>query len=389
LPEVRGVISFVLPTRDRPDSLAGTLRSLGSLDRGRFEPAGGAEVIVVDNGGGADAPASLENGFPVRLMRADANLGTAARNDGAQAAAGDWLVMLDDDSSPVDAGLVDVSMDAPSDVAAIGAEIFLPSVRRADGTLAGRPRREAGGLPEVFVGCGVLIRREAFLGVGGYDRAFGYYAEEYDLCAKLLLGGWRVTHDRRFRVDHHKVEAGRDMNRIVRMLARNGGWVAARYAPDAERAAAVRRVLDRCALIAENEGAREGFSMGCAELERTIDAQTRTPMTADLYDRFTGLAAARYAIRRHRDNGSLGDLARLVHPGKHAWCVREALTESGVELVDDDRGSVAGDIACVVGTLSPGPMWDAVDSGVVSGDGLLAPWIAEEPGVSCPPARGC
>ena len=395
------MISFVLPTRDRPGALARTLRSLGGLDPERYACLGGGEVIVVDNGGDANVPYRLSNGFGVRLIRERENVGTAARNTGARSAVGAWLVMLDDDSEPVEAegggagpeqhGLVDVVMDAPADVAAIGAEIFLPSSLHGDGPLAGRPRREAGGRPEVFVGCGALIRRDVFLEVGGYDAGFGYYAEEYDLCARLLLGGWRVTHDRRFRVAHHKVEHGRDMDRIVRMLVRNGGWVAARYTPESRREEAVRGVMDRCAFIAEKEGALAGYERGVRELEASLDAQVRTPMTVAQHDRFTGLAAARRAVALHRERGTLGDTARLVDAGKHAWCVRTALQEAGVAVIDDGDARVGGnagaDVPGVVGTLSPGPMWDALDIGAASGETVLAPWISDGSEAECGSGR--
>ncbi len=145
------MISYLLPTRNRPGILRETLEALGRL------PRHDAEVIVVDNfsESATEAPAVLDNGFEVRMLRLPLNAGAAARNAGAEAARGDWLVMLDDDSHPLDDGHIDVIAEAPPDVAAIGAEIHLP--RGSETT------REAGGLPEVFVGCGAAVRRETYL----------------------------------------------------------------------------------------------------------------------------------------------------------------------------------------------------------------------------------
>lgn len=367
------MLSFVLPTFGRGETLARTLRDLGRLSPPRFERIGGGEVVVVDNKGDAEVPGVLPNGFAVRLIREPENIGAAARNTGARAAQGEWLVMLDDDSAPQDSGLVDAVLDTADDTAAIGAEIYLPGSRYCGGPMAGRPMHEAGGLPEVFVGCGALIRREAFLEAGGYDPRFGYYVEEYDLCARLILDGWRITHDRRFRVDHHKVEAGRDMNRIVRLLVRNGGWVAARYAPQSRRDEAVRRVIDRCRLIAEREHAQPGFTQGVAELDHTIEHQPRRAMSEAIDDRFTGLAAAREAVRHHADAGHLEHRAHLMFPGKHASCIERALSEAGVEVVADNAS--AGATARMIGTLSPGPVLDGLALCAAAGEPALSPLL--------------
>src|SRR5436190_4576510 len=144
------MITYLLPTRDRPDTLQTTLQKLGDLSAAAHEPIGGAEVIVVDNASSpaASLPTALDNGFKLTGVRRKRNEGAAARNIGAHLARGEWIVMLDDDSYPLDSQHVEVLRSAPSDVAAIGADIFLPSCLR-----------EAGGLPEVIIGCGAAIRR--------------------------------------------------------------------------------------------------------------------------------------------------------------------------------------------------------------------------------------
>ena len=252
--------------------------------RRRTSGLAGGEVVVVDNDSEerAIAPAELENGWRVRVERLGENMGAAARNVGAEMARGEWVVMLDDDSYAVDGGVVDVVCGAGGDVGAVGAEIFL-----------GDGRRESGGLPEVVIGCGVAVRRGVFLELGGYDAAFNYYAEEYDLCARLIRAGWRIEHDARFRVVHEKVSTGRDMGVILGRLVRNNGWVAQRYAPEAERARELEEVITRYRRIAEKEGSIGGYERGLRELTATIDAQERREMTRGEWDRFTGLAHAR------------------------------------------------------------------------------------------------
>jgi GT2 family glycosyltransferase len=357
------VISYLLPTRNRPEALASTLEALSDLSTHAHERVGGAEVIVVDNESTppVTAPPELANGMPVTVVRQDINAGAAGRNAGAALARGEWLIMLDDDSYPLDVNHLWVVTEAPEEVAAIGADIHLP-----------RGGREAGGLPEVFVGCGAAIRREAFMEAEGYDPAFGFYAEEYDFCAKLLLGGWRVVHDLRFRVLHRKVDEGRDMNRILRHLVRNNGWVMHRYAPRERLAGALNMVMTRYGRIARREGAMAGFERGRLELEATIDQQPRQLMKPELFDCFTGLVHVRGTLARAAALAG-GAHAAVVDEGKHAWVVHHALYELGIGVVSERKAD-----ALVIGTLSLGPMLDAWERRRGGGGPpVIMPWMPQ------------
>lgn len=350
------MLSFVLPTRDRPHRLAETLAALGKL-------RAPAEVIIIDNGPRtpARAPSTLENGSPVRVLRSPTNLGAAARNLGVRESdpASRWIVMLDDDSHPIDDALVQVVREQPADVAAVSADISLPP----------QNRREDGGLPEVFIGCGVALRREVFLELGGYDPSFDYYAEEYDLAARLILSGRRTVFDPRFKVAHFKDATNRDLDRIIARLVRNNGWTAQRYTPEDQRRADLRRTRRRYRAVAAKEHATAGYAAGIAELRRTIRAQPRSPMPAAMFDRFTGLAHARAALHaEHRARPFRS--AALVDEGKNSWAVVAALREIGVRLeTHSDEAEVQ-----VVATLSPGPMLDALERRSHRGDRVIAPW---------------
>lgn len=349
------MISAVIPTRNRLRELARTLGSLSAADSWVL-----SEVIVIDNASDAivRTPAALDNGVPIRLIRLGRNAGTAARNVGVEATdpRNDWVLMLDDDSAPIDgSGLDETLIDRlrahEPDVAAVMADIVLP-----DGS------RERGGLPEVFIGCGVLLRRAALDEVsdpyGVYDESFGYYAEEYDLAARLIAAGGRVVFDPAFRVQHRKVAGGRDMGVILGRLVRNNGWVIQRHAPEHERAWLLEHTIDRYRQIAVKENATAGFEAGLAELGRTLLDQPRTPLSDAQFDRWVGVAAAREALA---ERGSI-DHATLVGRGKNDWAVERALRELGA--------TVDGEGARVIATMSPGPMLD-----LASRDpSLVAPW---------------
>jgi GT2 family glycosyltransferase len=376
------MISFVLPTRDRPTRLRQTLLALGRLGRVDGREFQG-EVIVVDNAS-RDTPVlprTLDNGLTVTLLKRPTNEGAAARNVGVQAADArrEWVVLLDDDSYPLDCGFLDVLEAQPTDVAAVSADIVLPGKVDEEGRLW--TPREQGGLPEVFIGCGVAIRRRVFLELGGYDPGFNYYVEEYDLAAKVLLAGYRVVFSREFRVVHAKDSGQRDMNTILARLVRNNGWVAQRYAPKEDRMAELREVRRRYRTIAAKEDAMRGYAAGLQELRTTLRSQPRRPMPAEIFDRFTGLAAARTAIRAVLDRSRFRTAA-IVDAGKNAWVVERALREAGVALCPYGQ-----DVdAIVIGTMSPGPMLDAVKRRTTARRGrgarVVAPWLEAMPEVS-------
>ncbi|MBX3388324.1 MAG: glycosyltransferase [Phycisphaeraceae bacterium] len=356
------MITYVLPTRDRPEILRETLHAIEALGA----HPGGAEIIVADNASASPVrlPRTLANGILIDVVRRPHNEGAAARNFAALHAdpASDWIVMLDDDSHPLDLRFVERLAHQPRDVGAISADIFLGSSATA---IAGR---EQGGLPEVFIGCGVALRRSLFSSLGGYDHTFNYYAEEYDLAARMLLAGYRVVFDSAFRVLHRKVTAGREMNTILARLVRNNGWVMQRYAPEEIRGGQLRATCRRYRAIAENENARRGFRAGLHELRATIRNQPRRAMNNELWRRFTGRAAARDGLAW---NLSLRGVrtAALVEEGKNANEIRTALRELGIAEVQDARAE-----ALVIGTLSPGPMLDAAAKHAHD-PRVVMPWI--------------
>jgi GT2 family glycosyltransferase len=348
------LVSFVLPTRNRPTELARTIEHLGTMD-----PVVPAEVIVVDNHSQEPAtlPARLPNGWRACTLRRPRNEGAAARNDGVRIASAKWIVMLDDDSYPLDMRFVEAIEDAEPDVAAIGAEILLP-----DGA------HEQGGLPEVIVGCGAAIRREAFMTAGGYDPAFHFYVEEYDLCARFLLGGKRIIHDPRFRVLHTKTPTNRDMGLVLGRLMRNNGWVLRRYAPDRVFETSLRETIERYEGIARKEHALDGYERGLAEFRATVLEQRRVPMDDELWARFTGETAARATFAKER--GLLaGRRVAVVDHGKAGLLIESLVREFGGKLVPESDAETL-----VIGTLSPGPMLDAQLARAQEPRPVLAPW---------------
>jgi GT2 family glycosyltransferase len=95
---VKPDLSVVIPTFNRADLLPGVLEALG-----RQREGGDFEVVVVDDGSRDDTPAilaSFQGSFPFRFFRQDNAGPAAARNRGVQAAQGEWIVFLGDDTVP-------------------------------------------------------------------------------------------------------------------------------------------------------------------------------------------------------------------------------------------------------------------------------------------------
>ena len=90
-------VTFVVPTRDRPESLARCLAALACQVDTDFE------VIVVDDGSAdpASARALVEAHPRARLLRQKAIGPAAARNAGVREARGEFVCFTDDDCEPV------------------------------------------------------------------------------------------------------------------------------------------------------------------------------------------------------------------------------------------------------------------------------------------------
>lgn len=355
------LISFVIPTRNRSQTLEYTLKQLEMLESADL--GGDSELIVIDNASDDpdDLPSSLSDSMKIRHVRLDANMGAGARNIGVEHAKGEWIIMLDDDSNLMPGNVSSYLDQVDNSYAAIGGEILLPT-----------GKHEAGGLPEVIVGCGCMFRRNAFLEVGGYDTTFGYYAEEYDLCAKLIGAGYQIKHTNAVRFEHRKSQVGRRMDEILFRLVRNNGWVFDRYAPLDVRDQAIKEMVARYEQIAIVENAIEGFERGLRSLEETRQEQKCSSLSRSQWDRFVG---------DHAMNQFLVPTLNQYEPtkvsvvgairGKGLSQIERVIESCGHELAVDDHNTLAN--VQVVGSLSPGPMSDTM----LDYPNAISPWQIE------------
>ncbi|WP_369926940.1 glycosyltransferase family 2 protein [Xanthomonas sp. NCPPB 2632] len=178
------------------------------------------EVVVVDNGSADGVPESLDRAYArderVRVVYNRANLGFgAAVNRGALHARGERLLVLNPDClvQPDTLARMIAYMDVHTGI--VGAVVCDseghpdPASRRRDPLLARALRTKLGrggdggidirgpmpqGAEEVEIVSGaiLLIPRNVFERVGGFDETFFLHCEDMDLCRRVRDGGYRV-----------------------------------------------------------------------------------------------------------------------------------------------------------------------------------------------------
>jgi glycosyltransferase involved in cell wall biosynthesis len=191
------VFSIVVPTRDRPQQLTACLAALERLD---YTPQS-FEVIVVDDGS-EDAVAIEPDGLPVTLVRQE-NAGPAhARNTGAEAAAGRFLAFTDDDCEPdpgwlraaeraLEAGASAVTGRTVNDLD--GGQLPAASQLLIDYLYGyyNTDRDDA----RFATSNNLVVERETFLGVGGFDTMFRRAAgEDREVVHRLRRNGHRLVY---------------------------------------------------------------------------------------------------------------------------------------------------------------------------------------------------
>ena len=192
--------SVVIPTYQRKDVVLSSVEALAAQ-----EDAPPFEVVVVVDGsvdGTAEALEALETPFPLSVVEQPNAGRPAACNRGAAAASGELLLFLDDDMEAHPRLLAehDRSHREGAD-AVIGHLPLHPDsppgfLAEAVGTWA-EQRREAmqqrGGRVELpdFVTGQMSVRRDVFLGIGGFDLYFlrPYGGEDLDLGRRLAAAG--------------------------------------------------------------------------------------------------------------------------------------------------------------------------------------------------------
>lgn len=260
---------------------------------------GEAEVVVVDN----HSPPHpiiprLRRADAVSLRRWRANRGFArAVNEGCRLSRGDWLLLLNPDTSAPD-GFLDSVLRRGDDLASREPRAGIVGFRLAndDGTwqlstgrfptlastllgrLRGRARRKytppagPGRVPVDWVtGCCLLVRRDCWADLGGLDASFFLYYEDVDLCRRARRAGWSVWYDPAVTLTHHRPLHLREVPPHLHLITRHALLTYARKHWPAWQADVMARVV---ALEARLAGALE-LGRVAADLRRGDEARAR------------------------------------------------------------------------------------------------------------------
>ena len=219
-------LAVVVVCHDSAADVVPTLRAL------RPQLASGDEVVVVDNASTDGTPEAVRAAAPeVTVIETGDNLGFAGGcHVGVRACTAPLILLLNPDAVPAP-GCVDALRARADDRPEWGAWqalVTMPDERIVNtaGNVAhylgfgwagecGRPVAQVQERPhEVGFGSGaaLVVRREAWDAVGGFDERYFMYGEDLDLSLRLRLAGWgvgiapaaRVTHDYEFTKGDYK-----------------------------------------------------------------------------------------------------------------------------------------------------------------------------------------
>src|SRR4051794_19746902 len=230
-------ISVVMMTRDRREQ---TLHALDRLTGLPDRPP----IILVDNGSADGTPDAVRAQFPaVTVIPLGRNLGAPARTVGVRAARTPYVAFSDDDSwwAPGSLNRAADHLDAAPRLALIAARILVGPQERPDPIcreMADSPLPVLSDLPGRsilgFIACGAVVRRSAYLQVGGFSPVVFFLGEETVLAQDLAAAGWGLAYVDDVVAHHHPQpgpsRAGRRTlqirNRLLSIWLRRPLWIA-------------------------------------------------------------------------------------------------------------------------------------------------------------------
>ncbi len=273
--------TVVIATRDRRTSLLQTIERLRALPE---QPP----VIVVDNGSADGSVEAVRSAFPeVDVVALDHNIGAPARNIGVERATTPYVAFADDDSWWAPGALTRAGdlFDAHPQLALVGARILVGPEDREDPTtavMAASPLPPPPGMPGPavlgFLACGAVVRRSAFLEVGGFDELLFFLGEEQRVALDLAARGWHLAYDHAVVAHHHPSSPNDPVGRRRRQL-RNDALTAWLRRP--ARVAVARTAALAAAALRGDRAAGGALGEVAVRLPRAWRSRTRLPRSVE------------------------------------------------------------------------------------------------------------
>lgn len=190
------------------------------------------EIIAVDNGSHDGTAEYLQAQASIISILLPDNGGIAGYSAGFNQARGQYILVLDDDSCPLNLSGIDQALqtlDQQDDLGIIAAHIQTP-----EGTPQWSwhlPIADTFSRSPFFIGCGFIIRRNLFAKIGWYPEDFFLYQNEIDVSFKVRLQGYEIYYDPNCIIVHRGQPSQRPGWRRVFFPTRNTLWLIRRYYP--------------------------------------------------------------------------------------------------------------------------------------------------------------
>lgn len=291
-------VAVVMITHDRADELLRSLERLAALpERPR--------IVVVDNGCTDGTAPRVAERFPrVELIQPGRNLGAAGRTLGVRHVDAPYIAFCDDDTW-WDAGSVSRAadlFDAHPRLAVTTARIIVEPGGQEDsicGEMANSPLPADSELPGhplmSFLAGASVVRRSAYLQVGGFEPRLFLGGEEELLAVDLAAQGWAMRYVPELVVHHHP-SIGRDAHRRRADGIRNTLWFAWLRRPVPS---AVRRTLRMARSVPRDWVSARGFSGALAGLPWVLRERKPVPPEVEHRLRLMDEAQMSSAARRY------------------------------------------------------------------------------------------
>jgi glycosyltransferase involved in cell wall biosynthesis len=206
-------VSALVCTRDRPQSLLRTIRSLLSDDNAAFD------LFVIDQSDGFETQEVLASGADSRLhyVRSKVRGKGAALNEGLRLARGAIIVCTDDDCEAAPGWVMEMAgaLEKRPASAILFCNVLAGPHDQTAGYVPGFTRYQDRSLSSILaarhglgLGAGMAFRRDVVLSFGGFDETFGPGSrfpsgDDWDVALRLLLFGWQVFESAQLSIVHH------------------------------------------------------------------------------------------------------------------------------------------------------------------------------------------
>ena len=208
------------------------------------------ELVIIDNASGDETNILLSRIRNAHIVTNKDNLGfVKAVNQGADAARGEFILLLNNDALIEDQALSNAlkSINEEESTGAIGAKIKLldgtlqeaGSIIWKDGSTQGYGRGRDPRAPAFMFkrevdycsGAFLLFRKDQFKDLGGFDLDYSpAYYEETDFCIRLQKQGLKIIYDPNIEITHYEFGSSEGFEAASALQKKNRGILCAKHA---------------------------------------------------------------------------------------------------------------------------------------------------------------